>query len=198
MTTERYFDKEMGPQGDDPVPQWWYRLQVAAEALSDGGYPLNAEDVRFIADSLLDRAAAKREASTESAPHRTVGNSNDRPALAKYATLEDYRVAVEQYEASRCRAQGGNTSNEPLRNPEGLAGALTDEAKGLRDKVLEEAAQIAEWFGPSRPISSRNPGALIQGRWEGEQAASEGIAAAIRSRKSTAAIAAHTKAQEGK
>ena len=40
-------------------------------------------------------------------------------------------------------------------------------------------AQVAAAYGPSRPILARNPQQLVRGRWEGEQAASAGIAAAI-------------------
>jgi hypothetical protein len=47
--------------------------------------------------------------------------------------------------------------------------------------AYENAARIAENFGPSRPLLATKPHALIQGRWEGEQAASANIAAAIRS-----------------
>ncbi|NOV17848.1 hypothetical protein E5S70_17495 [Ensifer adhaerens] len=46
--------------------------------------------------------------------------------------------------------------------------------------VIERCAQIAETFGPSRPIVSVNPDRLVIGRWEGEQAASLSIAASIR------------------
>lgn len=46
--------------------------------------------------------------------------------------------------------------------------------------VLEDCAQIAENYGPSRPLASDRPLELIRGRWEGEQAASKNIAAAIR------------------
>lgn len=53
------------------------------------------------------------------------------------------------------------------------------EASSVR-KALEQAAQIAQNFGPSRPIGSRRPSEIERGRWQGEQAASGGIAAAIR------------------
>ena len=46
----------------------------------------------------------------------------------------------------------------------------------------EACAQIAADYGPSRPIVSKNPSPQIVGRWEGEQAASAGIEAAIRAR----------------
>lgn len=49
----------------------------------------------------------------------------------------------------------------------------------------EACAQIAERFGPERPIVSRSPSQLIVGRWEGEQAASSNISAAIRARSNT-------------
>ncbi len=58
-----------------------------------------------------------------------------------------------------------------------------DEVRGIRDEALDEAAKVAERFGPSRPIITRDPTQIIRGRWEGEQAASGGIAAAIRSLK---------------
>lgn len=47
----------MGPQGDDPIPAWWYNLHAAAEALADHGCEANAVDVRDIANNLLDQAA---------------------------------------------------------------------------------------------------------------------------------------------
>ncbi len=40
-------------------------------------------------------------------------------------------------------------------------------------------AQVAAAYGPSRPVLARHPPQLVRGRWEGEQAASAGIAAAI-------------------
>ncbi|MBN9028919.1 MAG: hypothetical protein J0I23_03860 [Rhizobiales bacterium] len=49
-----------------------------------------------------------------------------------------------------------------------------------RREALEEAAKVAKDFGPSRPIVGRNPTSTIVGRWEGEQAASAGIASLIR------------------
>ena len=47
----------------------------------------------------------------------------------------------------------------------------------------EACAQVAAGYGPSRPIVSKNPSPQIVGRWEGEQAASSGIEAAIRARE---------------
>ncbi len=46
----------------------------------------------------------------------------------------------------------------------------------------EACARVAADYGPSRPIVSKNPSSQIVGRWEGEQAASAGIEAAIRAR----------------
>jgi hypothetical protein len=45
---------------------------------------------------------------------------------------------------------------------------------------IEEAAKLAQEFGPSRPIADRTPNEIVRGRWEGEQAASSNIASAIR------------------
>ena len=45
---------------------------------------------------------------------------------------------------------------------------------------IEDAAGVAQLFGPSRPIVTSNPNQIIIGRWEGEQAASSNIATAIR------------------
>lgn len=53
---------------------------------------------------------------------------------------------------------------------------LTEQRAAMRDA----AAQLAEGYGPSRPIAAARPSDIIQGRWEGEQAASSNIAAAIR------------------
>jgi hypothetical protein len=49
--------------------------------------------------------------------------------------------------------------------------------------AIEAAASISEAFGPSRPLAERKPPERIYGRWEGEQAASAGIANDIRSLK---------------
>jgi hypothetical protein len=46
----------------------------------------------------------------------------------------------------------------------------------------EACAKVAEQFGPNRPIVAARPSERIVGRWEGEQAASSSIAAAIRAR----------------
>jgi hypothetical protein len=46
----------------------------------------------------------------------------------------------------------------------------------------EACALLAQQFGPNRPIATAHPSRLVSGRWEGEQAASAGIAAAIRAR----------------
>jgi hypothetical protein len=73
------------------------------------------------------------------------------------------------------------------------AGMTGLEAGGLFDNFLvfealvraderEACAQIAADYGPSRPIVSKNPSSQIVGRWEGEQAASAAIDAAIRAR----------------
>jgi hypothetical protein len=55
----------------------------------------------------------------------------------------------------------------------------------VRADEREACAQIAADYGPSRPIVSKNPSSQIVGRWEGEQAASAAIDAAIRAREST-------------
>jgi hypothetical protein len=57
-------------------------------------------------------------------------------------------------------------------------GRLEEERKAER----EACAKVAADYGPSRPIVSKNPAPQIVGRWEGEQAASAGIEAAIRAR----------------
>ena len=55
--------------------------------------------------------------------------------------------------------------------------------KKMVEAEREECAKLASDYGPSRPIMGKNPSEKIVGRWEGEQAASYGIAAAIRARK---------------
>jgi hypothetical protein len=55
----------------------------------------------------------------------------------------------------------------------------------VRADEREACAQIAADYGPSRPIVSKNPSSQIVGRWEGEQAASAAIDAAIRNRGNT-------------
>lgn len=62
----------------------------------------------------------------------------------------------------------------------------------VRNQALEEAANTAENFGPGRPLLTTRPPALIQGRWEGEQAASANISAAIRALKRTSTDQADT------
>lgn len=55
--------------------------------------------------------------------------------------------------------------------------------------VVEErhaCGLIAAEYGPSRPIATPNPSQNIIGRWEGEQAASRGIADAIWARRTHA------------
>ena len=67
-----------------------------------------------------------------------------------------------------------------------VAGASEAELKAfealVRADEREACAQIAADYGPSRPIVSKNPSSQIVGRWEGEQAASAAIDAAIRAR----------------
>jgi hypothetical protein len=46
----------------------------------------------------------------------------------------------------------------------------------------EACAKLAEQYGPNRPIVAVRPSERIRGQWEGEQAASGGISAAIRAR----------------
>jgi hypothetical protein len=58
-------------------------------------------------------------------------------------------------------------------------------AKAIESAILAEreaCAKVAEQFGPNRPIVAERPSERIVGRWEGEQAASSSIAAAIRAR----------------
>jgi hypothetical protein len=63
--------------------------------------------------------------------------------------------------------------------------ALQRFADLVRADEREACAQIAADYGPSRPIVSKNPSSQIVGRWEGEQAASAAIDAAIRARGNT-------------
>jgi hypothetical protein len=64
------------------------------------------------------------------------------------------------------------------------------QAQAGDDAALERAAEVAERFGPSRPIITKRPSERIQGRWEGEQAASSAIAVLIRDMKSKRAAMA--------
>ncbi len=52
----------------------------------------------------------------------------------------------------------------------------------LTSTEREACALLAQQFGPTRPIVAVQPSERIKGRWEGEQAASAGIADAIRAR----------------
>lgn len=61
--------------------------------------------------------------------------------------------------------------------------ATQDELERFTALAMEECAKVASNYGPSRPIMGKNPSSKIVGRWEGEQAASYGISAAIRARK---------------
>jgi|SRR6478735_6391005 len=71
-------------------------------------------------------------------------------------------------------------TNEP-RNAQ-LARLLGREMVNVRRQAFIEAAEIAGDFGPSRPMVSKTPSDLVKGRWEGEQAASANIAAALRAK----------------
>jgi hypothetical protein len=55
-------------------------------------------------------------------------------------------------------------------------------AKLIAEAEREACAKLAEQYGPNRPIVAVRPSERIRGRWEGEQAASSGISAAIRAR----------------
>jgi hypothetical protein len=55
-------------------------------------------------------------------------------------------------------------------------------AKLIRADESEECAKVAEQYGPDRPIITKQPSERVKGNWEGEQAASSGISAAIRAR----------------
>ena len=57
---------------------------------------------------------------------------------------------------------------------------LRDYGAAEYQRGLEDAAKVAELWDPSRPIATKTPNLTITGRWEGEQAASVNIAAAIR------------------
>lgn len=120
--------------------------------------------------------AAKREASTESADPMdwplpcdvTVGAGTNKKGTSLRALVARMQMLHRAASAAFPGAQGGNTGNEPLRNPEGLAGALTDEAK---DAVVAAARKLAQCKG--RYHTEQNFKALAD------------------------AVAAHTKAQEG-
>ena len=79
---------------------------------------------------------------------------------------------------------------EPREDWNSYAWVFADEtlrafAKLVAEAEREACAKIASDYGPSRPIVSKNPSSQIVGRWEGEQAASAGIEAAIRARGNT-------------
>jgi len=59
-------------------------------------------------------------------------------------------------------------------------GQMRDYGAAEYQRGLEDAAKVAELWDPSRPIATKTPNLTITGRWEGEQAASVNIAAAIR------------------
>jgi hypothetical protein len=58
--------------------------------------------------------------------------------------------------------------------------ALREAIPRIERETREACAKVAEEYGPSRPLAVPPQNSLIQGRWEGEQAASANIAAAIR------------------
>ena len=73
----------------------------------------------------------------------------------------------------------------PIQHPEWRKAAekfaaLVEEQATAKER--EECAKLAEQYGPNRPIVAVRPSERIRGRWEGEQAASSGISAAIRAR----------------
>lgn len=56
------------------------------------------------------------------------------------------------------------------------------EVERLIALVVADCAQVAEEYGPGRPVTNPNPSERVKGRWEGKQAASGGIAAALMER----------------
>ena len=64
----------------------------------------------------------------------------------------------------------------------GMIPLLERFAELVRADEREACAEVAEQYGPNRPIVATQPSERIKGQWEGEQAASSGIAAVIRSR----------------
>lgn len=61
-----------------------------------------------------------------------------------------------------------------------FASMMRMQAEAATAEERERCARVAEEFGPSRPLAERRPAERVMGRWEGEQAASQAIAAAIR------------------
>lgn len=112
----------------------------------------------------IDVIRLAREAGLHSGNPRTpsAGNMIER-WLERFAAL----VAAEVAEEANRKANAG--------------WALM--CKKMVEVEREECAKLASDYGPSRPIMGKNPSGKIVGRWEGEQAASYGIAAAIRARK---------------
>jgi hypothetical protein len=67
--------------------------------------------------------------------------------------------------------------------PQTQHGTVTVEFMNRAIEAEREAcAKLAEQYGPNRPIVAVRPSERIRGQWEGEQAASSGISAAIRAR----------------
>lgn len=83
----RLFDAEYGPQGDDPMPEWWYRLHAAAETLDDLMCTANAADVRRIAEGLAERFA--HQSTTESAPASAAPDEQQERDARWYRLLRD-------------------------------------------------------------------------------------------------------------
>jgi hypothetical protein len=111
------------------------------------------------------------------------------------SAVEQYRVGFEAWLISKdlptIRLDTGHYIGAIELRWQGWCAAMqqreaSTEPSAIHDAALEIAATIAENYGPSRPIVTMNPSATITGRWFGEQAASENIAAEIRRRKAGA------------
>jgi hypothetical protein len=113
------------------------------------------------------------------------------PLPLESAAREIAPLQIRKISAEICQMVAAKTNaEEPLFSYEisailerHLHSAAQPGVKLAIEKERESCAKVAENFGPSRPLSvNASHSILCRGRWEGEQAASKNIAAAIRER----------------
>ena len=113
----RGFQTRMGPQGDDPIPAWWYHLHAAAEALADHGCEANAADVRDIANNLLDQAAP---VSTEQAGDAVIEAARKLiKAKGRYHTEQSYKALMAEVQAYNALGDAVQKMDSPNNSPAG-------------------------------------------------------------------------------
>ena len=202
MSDETMFDFEV----QDP-PNYFARViydKVFLPGVEDDDYVMPPWD-EALRDGIggSDRAleAARAIMSTLGKPVGRIA-ALEAEAEMLHAAAEDWRVRAEEAEAKMSgplpcdvRIPGALIATgvkietlllaisrrEPGTRLPGRTPAVSwDAVANARRQALEEAEEVASAFGHGRPLVERRPKERILGRWEGEQAASGAIAAAIR------------------